>query len=67
MDDIAALGASPIPGDSPAGVEAKGFMERAREIDPEQETVKGLYPLYQIYYNLGDKAKAAELEQQLNN
>ena len=47
--------------------EAKGFMERAREIDPEQEKVKWLYPLYQIYYNLGDKAKAAELEQQLNN
>ena len=42
-------------------------MERAREIDPEQEKVKWLYPLYQIYYNLGDKAKAAELEQQLNN
>ena len=46
--------------------EAKTFMERAQEIDPEQEKVKWLYPLYQIYYNLGDKAKSAELEKQLN-
>lgn len=42
--------------------EAKTFMERARELDPDQEKVKWAYPLYQIYYNIGDKEKAAELE-----
>jgi tetratricopeptide (TPR) repeat protein len=45
--------------------DAKTFMERARELDPDQATVKWLYPLYQIYYNLGEKDKAAELEGQL--
>lgn len=43
--------------------EALVFMEKSRELDPEQETVKWRYPIYQIYYNLGDKEKAAEFEQ----
>jgi tetratricopeptide (TPR) repeat protein len=47
--------------------DAREFMERVKELDPDQEKVKWLYPLYQIYYNLGDKEKAAELEKQLGN
>jgi len=38
------------------------YMEKSRELDPEQETVKWRYPIYQIYYNLGDQEKAAEFE-----
>lgn len=46
--------------------EAKTFMERVQELDPGQSKVKWLYPLYQIYYNLGD-SRAADLEKQLGN
>jgi hypothetical protein len=38
------------------------YMEKSRELDPEQQTVKWRYPIYQIYYNLGDQEKAAEFE-----
>ncbi|MGN1262964.1 MAG: tetratricopeptide repeat protein [Prevotella sp.] len=47
--------------------EAKGYLEKARELDPSQEKVKWAYPLYQIYYSLGDKAKSAEMEALLGN
>ena len=42
------------------------FMERAKELDPDSEKVKWAYPLYQIYYATGDKAKADEMEKLLN-
>lgn len=47
--------------------EALGFMEKAKELDPNQEKVKWAYPLYQIYYNMGDKEKIAEYEKLINN
>lgn len=47
--------------------EAKGYLEKSRELDPSQEKVKWAYPLYQIYYSLGDKAKSAEMEALLGN
>lgn len=46
--------------------EALTFMERAKELDPDSEKVKWAYPLYQIYYSLGDNAKANEMEKLLN-
>lgn len=42
--------------------EAKVYLEKSREIDPNRQSVDWAYPLYQIYYNLGDKAKSAEME-----
>lgn len=42
--------------------EAKDFLEKVREADPEREQVNWAYALYQVYYSLGDSAKAAELE-----
>ena len=46
--------------------DALKFMERAKELDPDSEKVKWAYPLYQIYYATGDKAKADEMEKLLN-
>lgn len=43
-------------------MESKTYLEKARELDPGQEKVKWAYPLYQIYYSIGDKAKSAEME-----
>ncbi len=45
--------------------EAKGYLEQVREKDPNHEQVNWVYALYQIYYSLGDTAKANELEQML--
>lgn len=42
--------------------EAKIYLEKTRELDPEHESTHWVYPLYRIYYSLGDKAKMAELE-----
>lgn len=47
--------------------QAKTYMEKARELDPTREKVNWAYPLYQIYYSLGDKAKSDEMEALLNN
>lgn len=47
--------------------EAKTHLEKAREIDPNREKVNWAYPLYQIYYSLGEKAKSAEMEKLLDN
>jgi len=47
--------------------EAKVYLEKSKEIDPNREKVDWAYPLYQIYYNLGDKAKAAEMEKLVGN
>ena len=38
------------------------YLEKTRTLDPNQETTHWAYPLYRIYYSLGDKAKMAELE-----
>ena len=46
--------------------EAKPYLEKVRELDPDHEQVNWVYALYQLYYNLGDKAKAEELEKMLN-
>ena len=46
--------------------EALGYLERARELDPDCEKVKWAYPLYQIYYAMGDKAKSDEMEKLVN-
>lgn len=46
--------------------EAKPYLEKVRELDPDHEQVNWVYALYQLYYNLGDKAKADELEKLLN-
>ena len=46
--------------------EAKPYLEKVRELDPDHEQVNWVYALYQLYYNLGDKAKADELEKMLN-
>ena len=42
--------------------EALVYLERTRELDPDRETTHWAYPLYRIYYSLGNKAKMAELE-----
>lgn len=45
--------------------EAKKYMEKARELDPDRNIVDWAYPLYQIYYSLGDNEKSAEMEKLL--
>jgi len=47
--------------------DAKGYLEKVRELDPNREQVNWTYALYQMYYSLGDTEKAAELEKILNN
>ena len=42
--------------------EAKIYLEKTRELDPQHEQTNWVYPLYRIYYSLEDKAKMAELE-----
>jgi tetratricopeptide (TPR) repeat protein len=46
--------------------DAKVYLEKVRELDPNHEQVNWVYALYQMYYSLGDKAKADELEKMLN-
>ncbi len=46
--------------------EAKDFLERSKQLDPDREKVNWAYPLYQIYYSLGDQANAAEMEKLVN-
>lgn len=46
--------------------EAKVYLEKSKEIDPNREKVNWAYPLYQIYYQLGDKDKSAEMEKLIN-
>ena len=46
--------------------EAKSFLERSKELDPDREKVNWAYPLYQIYYSIGDKAKSDEMEKLVN-
>ncbi|MBP5339041.1 MAG: tetratricopeptide repeat protein [Prevotella sp.] len=42
--------------------EALIYLEKTRELDPDQLQTKWGYPLYRIYYSLGNKEKMAELE-----
>lgn len=42
--------------------EAQGYLEKARELDPDREKVNWAYPLYRIYYSLKNKEKMAEIE-----
>jgi len=42
--------------------EALVYLEKTRELDPAREQTNWAYPLYRIYYSLGDKAKMAEIE-----
>ena len=47
--------------------EAKDYLEKVREADPNHEQVNWTYALYQVYYSLGDTEKASELEKLLEN
>lgn len=47
--------------------ESLTYLEKVKELDPSREKVNWAYPLYQIYYSLGDKAKSAEMEKLLGN
>ena len=42
--------------------EAKTYLEKIKEADPNREKVNWAYTLYQVYYGLGDAEKAAEIE-----
>ena len=42
--------------------EAKGFLEKVREADPNREQVNWAYALYQVYYSLREEDKAKEME-----
>ena len=42
--------------------EAQVYLEKTRELDPDQLETKWGYPLYRIYYSLQNKEKMAELE-----
>ena len=46
--------------------EVKQILGRAQELDPDREKVNWAYPLYQIYYSIGDKAKSDEMEKLVN-
>ncbi len=46
--------------------EAKTYLLKAQELDPERKSVNWAYALYQVYYSLGDKEKSAEYEKLLN-
>ena len=46
--------------------EAKVYLEKSKELDPLREKVNWAYPLYQIYYSLGDEANANQMEQLVN-
>lgn len=47
--------------------DAKDYLEKVREGDPNREQVNWAYALYQVYYSLKDEEKAAELEKILEN
>ena len=47
--------------------EAKEYLEKVREADPDREQVNWAYAPYQVYYSLGDTEKASELEKILEN
>ena len=47
--------------------DAKTYLEKVRELDPNHETVDWRYALYQMYYSLGESDKASEIEALLGN
>ena len=47
--------------------DAQVYLEKSKELDPFREKVNWAYPLYQIYYSLGDEAKANEMEKLVNS
>ena len=47
--------------------ESLTYLERVKDLDPDREKVNWAYPLYQIYYSLGDKAKSDEMEKLVNS
>ena len=42
--------------------DAQVYLEKTRELDPDQKDTRWAYPLYRIYYSLENKEKMAELE-----
>ena len=42
--------------------EARDYMLKAKTMDPDRTTVNWAYPLYQIYYGMGDEAGMKEME-----
>ena len=46
--------------------EAKTYLLKAKELDPERKTVNWAYALYQVYYSLKDTANANAMEKLLN-
>lgn len=42
--------------------DAKVYLEKSKELDPNREKVDWAYPLYQIYYQLGETEKSNEME-----
>ena len=42
--------------------EARDYMLKAKEMDPDRTTVNWAYPLFQIYYGMGDEAGQKEME-----
>ena len=46
--------------------EALVYLEKAKELDPDREKVNWAYPLYQIYYSMGNKEKSDEMEALVN-
>jgi len=72
QDQLADKNTGTISKDNFAKVKAiievsKTFLERAQELDPAREKCNWAYPLYQIYYQLGNTQKADEMEKLLNN
>lgn len=47
--------------------DAKTYLEKVRELDPNREQVNWAYALYQMYYSLGENDKASEVEALLGN
>lgn len=46
--------------------EAKTYLLKAKDLDPDRKTVNWAYALYQVYYSLGDKANSAAMEKLAN-
>lgn len=46
--------------------DSKVYLEKAKELDPLREKCNWAYPLYQIYYALGDEANANAMEKIVN-
>lgn len=47
--------------------DARDYMEKSKDLDPNREKVNWAYPLYTIYYALGEDAKSAEMEKLIDS